>query len=52
MQRRLSRERRPYEVGCEIQKKRLECAILVQAVLALEKEEAEEGAEVQPISMA
>ena len=30
--------RQPYEVGCEIQKKRLECAILVQAVLALEKE--------------
>ena len=29
--------RQPYEVGCEIQKKRLECAILVQACLALEK---------------
>ena len=29
--------RKPYEVGCEIQKKRLECAILVQALLALEK---------------
>ena len=34
--------RKPYEVGCEIQKKRLECAILVQAVLALEKMEKEE----------
>ena len=34
--------RQPYEIGCAIQKKRLECAILVQAVLALEKEEAEE----------
>ena len=32
--------RKPYEVGCEIQKKRLECAIYVQALLALEKEEA------------
>ncbi len=30
--------REPYEVGCEIQKKRLECAIRVQAELALEKE--------------
>ncbi len=28
--------RQPYEIGCEIQKKRLECAILVQAILALE----------------
>ena len=33
--------RQPYEVGCEIQKKRLECAILVQALLALEKQEKE-----------
>ena len=32
--------RQPYEVGCEIQKKRLECAIYVQALLALEKEDA------------
>jgi len=31
--------------GCAIQKKRLECAILVQAVLALEKEAAEEAQE-------
>ena len=31
--------REPYEVGCEIQKKRLECAILVQALLAMEKME-------------
>ncbi len=31
--------RKPYEVGCEIQKKRLECAILVQALLELEKME-------------
>ncbi len=30
--------RQPYELGCEIQKKRLECAIMVQASLALEKE--------------
>lgn len=30
----------PYEVGCELQKKRLECAIYVQAVMAREKEEA------------
>ncbi len=30
--------RKPYEIGCEIQKKRLECAIYVQAMLALEKE--------------
>ena len=29
--------REPYEVGCAIQKKRLECAIRVQAELALEK---------------
>lgn len=36
--------REPYEVGCEIQKKRLECAILVQALLALEKMEKEEQA--------
>ena len=28
--------RKPYEIGCEIQKKRLECAILVQSLLALE----------------
>ncbi len=35
--------RKPYEVGCEIQKKRLECAILVQAVLALEKLEEDES---------
>ena len=31
--------REPYELGCEIQKKRLECAIMVQAALALEKDE-------------
>ena len=30
--------REPYEIGCAIQKKRLECAIMVQAALALEKE--------------
>ncbi|MFA6850285.1 MAG: thioether cross-link-forming SCIFF peptide maturase [Selenomonadaceae bacterium] len=29
--------RQPYELGCEIQKKRLECAIMVQASIALEK---------------
>lgn len=28
--------RQPYEVGCELQKKRLECALMVQASLALE----------------
>ena len=33
--------RKPYEVGCEIQKKRLECAILVQSLLALESMEAD-----------
>ena len=33
--------RQPYEIGCEIQKKRLECAILVQSLLALEKQETE-----------
>ena len=33
--------RKPYEIGCEIQKKRLECAILVQAILALEAMEQE-----------
>ncbi|MBQ9364577.1 MAG: thioether cross-link-forming SCIFF peptide maturase [Schwartzia sp.] len=31
--------REPYEVGCAIQKKRLECALMVQAVLAMEKEQ-------------
>lgn len=31
--------REPYEIGCEIQKKRLECAIYVQAMQQLEKEE-------------
>lgn len=30
--------RQPYDVGCEIQKKRLECAIMVQSVLKLEKD--------------
>lgn len=30
--------RQPYEVGCEIQKKRLECAIYVQAMLKLEND--------------
>ena len=30
--------REPYEVGCEIQKKRLECAILVQTLMALDDE--------------
>ncbi len=35
----------PYEVGCAIQKKRLECAIYVQAMLALEKQERETAAE-------
>ncbi len=27
----------PYELGCELQKKRLECALMIQASLALEK---------------
>ena len=31
--------RKPYEIGCEIQKKRLECAILVQALAELERME-------------
>ena len=31
--------RKSYELGCELQKKRLECAIYVQAMLALEKME-------------
>lgn len=30
--------REPYEVGCAIQKKRLECAIFVQAMLAMERD--------------
>ena len=30
--------REPYEIGCAIQKKRLECAIMIQAALALQKE--------------
>ena len=29
--------RKPYELGCELQKKRLECAIMVQAAMKLEK---------------
>lgn len=29
--------RKPYKIGCELQKKRLECALMVQASLALEK---------------
>ncbi len=29
--------RKPYEIGCEIQKKRLECAIYVQAIIANEE---------------
>lgn len=28
--------REPYEIGCELQKKRLECAILVQAIMKME----------------
>lgn len=31
--------RKPYELGCEIQRKRLECAIYVQAMLELERQE-------------
>jgi len=27
---------KPYEIGCELQKKRLECAIMIQAILLLE----------------
>ena len=30
--------RKPYEIGCEIQKKRIECAIYVQAMLTLTNE--------------
>ena len=29
--------RKPYEFGCELQKKRLECALMVQASIAMEK---------------
>lgn len=29
--------RKPYKVGCELQKKRLECALMIQAKLAMEK---------------
>ena len=36
--------RKPYEIGCAIQKKRLECAILVQSLLALEKNEKKQEA--------
>ena len=31
---------KPYEIGCELQKKRLECAIMIQAVLLMAKAEA------------
>ena len=34
--------REPYEIGCAIQKKRLECAILVQSLLALENNKKEQ----------
>ncbi len=30
--------RKPYDIGCEIQKKRLECALYVQALLKLEED--------------
>jgi len=30
--------RRPYEIGCKLQRKRIECAILIQARIALEQE--------------
>ena len=33
--------RKPYDLGCEIQKKRLECAIAVQAMLEMEKSDGE-----------
>jgi len=36
--------REPYEIGCAIQKKRLECAILVQSLLALENNKKEQDA--------
>lgn len=29
--------RKPYEIGCELQKKRLECALMIQASLAMDK---------------
>lgn len=29
--------RKPYKIGCELQKKRLECALMIQATLAMEK---------------
>ena len=30
---------RPYEIGCELQKKRVECAIMLQAAYAQQEEE-------------
>ena len=36
---------KPYEYGCKLQKKRLECAIIVQALLS---EEAQTGADLRP----
>lgn len=36
---------KPYEYGCKLQKKRLECAIIIQALLAAE---AQEGKDMRP----
>ena len=36
---------KPYEYGCKLQKKRLECAIIIQALLAAE---AQEGNDLRP----
>ncbi|MDD4601304.1 MAG: SPASM domain-containing protein, partial [Negativicutes bacterium] len=30
---------KPYKIGCELQKKRLECALMIQAKLALSQQE-------------
>ena len=34
-----------YEIGCELERKRVECALMVKAALALEKETQDEEAE-------
>ena len=36
---------KPYQYGCKLQKKRLECAIVLQAILAAE---AQEGKDMRP----
>ena len=36
----------PYEIGCEMQKKRIECAIMIKAALADMEEETGASADV------